>query len=238
MATEPVTRRRGAFYLAFAAVLCTLLFVGFARTFFLYPIFKVDTLTLALIVHGICGTSWFVLLLWQVWLARSGRMADHRRTGSRGKWIVAAIVVSTAWVVIAKTQTGTMTSSGLAGRVGTFLQIGTAAWFTGLAVLGFRATARADYHKRYIVMATIAMMAPAFSRISQLFRDGGPPPLDSAFLATPLIAALALHDWRTIGRIHPVTLWAGSGYLAFVAVRLPLAKSALWTKTLFPALFG
>lgn len=238
MVTGPAKHRRSVFFLAFAAALCALLLIGFARTFFLHAVFKVDTLTLALVVHGICGTSWFALLLWQAWLARSGRMADHWRVGAWGKAIVAVIVLTTAWVVIHKAWAGAMTRSGLAGQVGTFIQIGTTAWFATLAVMGFRSTARPDYHKRFILMATIAMMAPAFSRIMRLFRDGGPPLFDSAFFATPLIAALALHDWRTSGRIHPVTLWAGGGYLAFVAVRLPLARSPLWTQTVFPALFG
>ena len=238
MATEPAARRRSAFFLIFAAALTALLFIGFARSFYLYPVFRFETLTLALVVHGICGTSWFALLLWQAWLARSGRIGEHRRIGAWGKWIVAAIVLTTAWVVIHKAWSGVMTRSGLAGQVGTFIQIGTAAWFAGLATLGFRSTARPDYHKRYIVMATIAMMAPAFSRIMRLVRDGGPPLFDSAFLAAPLIAVLALYDWRTKGRIHPVTLWAGGAYLAFVAVRLPMARSALWTQTVFPALFG
>lgn len=238
MATEPATRRRSAFFLTLAVALFVLLFVGFARSFFLHPVFRFETLTAALVIHGICGTLWFALLLWQAWLARSGRMNDHRRIGAWGKLIVAAIVLTTAWVVIHKAWSGATTRSGLAGQVGTFIQIGTAAWFAVLAILGFRSISRPDYHKRYIIMATIAMMAPAFSRITRLLRGEGPPLFDSAFLAAPLIAVLALHDWRTAGRIHPVTLWAGGAYLAFVAVRLPMARSALWTQTIFPSVFG
>jgi hypothetical protein len=99
-------------------------------------------------------------------------------------------------------------------------------------------TRRPDYHKRFMVLASIAMLAPGFARIGRLFRDGGPPVVDSAFLAVPLVGAIALHDLRQHRRLHPVTMWAGIGYLLFVAVRLPIARSDWWNRIAVPTLLG
>ena len=146
-------------------------------------------------------------------------------------------VLSAAWIVALTAFDGKATGSGLSDQTGLFIQIGTSTWFAMLVVLGFRSTRRPDYHKRYMIMASIAMLAPAYSRIARLLVEGRSP-VDSAFIAVPLIGALFFHDFRTLGRAHPVTLWAGLGYLGYVAIRLPIAQSELWTRTIVPALFG
>ena len=188
-------------------------------------------------MHGICGTAWFALLVWQAWLARQGRIVDHRKVGAWAPWMVLVVVLSALWVIVTNLRLP-MTGSGLPRHVGLVIQAGTIGWFVGLFFYGWIRRDRPDVHKRAMILATIAMMAPAFSRISRLFRDGGPPPIDSAFLATFFIGALALYDWRSLRRIHPVTLWAGLGYLAWVAVRVPLGKSDAWTAFAAPLVGG
>lgn len=228
---------RSGFFLGFTCALAAVLAVAFARSFFLQPLFSAPPLTVPLIIHGICGTAWFALLIWQSRLVRSGRGAEHRRLGHRiGKPLAAVAVLSALWIVVLS-QDGVNTGSGLPDSTALFIQTGTIAWFTVLAVLGFRATARPDYHKRYMVLATITMLAPAYSRIARLLVDGRPP-ADSAFLAVPLVAALLIHDLRKLGRPHPVTLWAGLGYLGYVSLRLPIARSDLWNQTIAPLILG
>lgn len=231
-------RTRPLFFLVLAVVLAAYLALGFARTFYLEPLFRLKPLTVPLVIHGLSGTAWFALLVWQARLARAGRIQLHRTIGARlGAALAAIAVLSSLWIVSLTAFDGEATGSGLSDSTGLFIQLGTASWFTILAVLGFRAIRRPDYHKRYMIMASIAMLAPAYSRIARLLVEGRSP-IDSAFLAVPLVAALAIHDMRTIKRLHPVTLWAGLGYLAYVAVRLPIARSDLWNATIVPALFG
>lgn len=231
-------RVKPAFFVALALALSVVTAFGFARTFYLQPLFGAPPLTALLIAHGLCATGWFAVLVRQAMLARAGRMADHRQLGRWGFAVAIAVALSAAAIIVATATDGKQTGSGLPESTGLFIQLGTLSWFSVLAVLAYRNTARPDYHKRFIALATITMMAPVFSRISRLFRDGGPPLFDSAFLAIPFIAALAWHDWRKLGRLHPVTLLAGGGYLLFVTIRLPVAKSALWNQTIVPALTG
>lgn len=237
-ATPNRERTRKSFLLLLCIALAGVLVLGFARTFFLQPVFEARPLTLPLVIHGLCGTGWFALLVWQALQVRKGNMAGHRSIGGKlGRVLATLAVLSAMWIVSLTAFDGKQTGSGLSDQSGLFIQIGTSAWFAVLVVLGFRSTRRPDYHKRYMIMASIAMLAPAYSRIARLLVEGRPP-VDSAFIAVPLIAALFVHDFRTLGRPHPVTLWAGLGYLAYVAVRLPIAQSELWTKTVVPALFG
>lgn len=238
MAEASPRRGRSAFFLALAGALTATALFGFARSFYLQPLFDAPPLTALLFVHGVAATSWFATLVGQAVLARQGRIALHRKVGQWG-WLVAlAVALSAAAIIVTTATDGIETRSGLPESVGMFIQIASVSWFSGLVLLAWRNTRRPDYHKRLIAMATIVMMAPVFARISRLFRDGGPPPFDSAFAAAVFIAALAWHDWRTLRRLHPVTLLAGGGYLAFVAVRMPIARSEVWNQTIVPALTG
>jgi hypothetical protein len=221
------SRRRSVFFVGMAAVLVLALFIGFSRTFFLKPLFDTPTLSPAFIVHGLFGTGWFVMLGAQAWLAKNGRIADHRKLGSYAPFLAAAITLSTFWVVVNNLYLP-MTNSGLPRASGMLLQVSTAAWFVGLFIFAWKTRHRPDLHKRAMVLATIAMMAPAFSRISSLLRDGGPPPFDSAYFAAFFIGALAMYDVRSIGKVHRVTAIVGLGYLAWVSVRQPIAKSEAW----------
>lgn len=231
--------RRSEFVFLLCLALAGTLVLGFARTFFLQPVFQARPLTVPLVIHGLCGTGWFALLVWQALQVRKGNLAGHRSIGRRLGMVLATLaVLSAMWIVGLTAFDGKATGSGLSDQSGLFIQLGTSIWFAVLAILGFRSTKRPDFHKRYMIMASIAMLAPAYSRIFRLFSGPGPTLVDSAVIAVPLVTALAIYDYTTLRRLHPVTLWAGLGYLAYVAVRLPIAKSDLWTQTIVPALFG
>lgn len=236
--THQAAPRRTIFFWGMALALSGTLLFGFARSFYLQPFFDAEPLTLALFVHGVAGTAWFALLLWQVWLARSGRLADHRRWGGYGPWVAAAVVTSALWIAATTAFDGVLLRSGLPESVGLLLQLGTSAWFAALVTLGFWHRYKPAVHKRLMILATITMMAPAFARISRLFRDGGPPPFDSSVFAAPFILALAIYDWRSMGRVHPATLWAGGLYLVWTQIRMPLGRSEAWTNFITPLLAG
>lgn len=229
--------KRTAFFALLAAALTATLVFGFGRSFFLQPLFDAPPLTLAFIVHGLFGTAWFALLVRQAWLARAGRLAEHRKLGAWSPWLVLAIVLSTL-SVIAINLTLPVTGSGLPRHAGLLLQTSTTLWFVGFFALGWVRRNSPDIHKRAMMLATIAMMAPAFSRISRLFRDGGPPPFDSAFLAALFIGAIAIYDMRSTKRVHPLTLFGGIAYLFWVGIRQPLAKSDAWAAFAVPLIGG
>lgn len=230
-------RQRSAFFVSIASLLGIALLIGFSRTFFLQPLFDTPALTLAFIVHGIFGSAWFVMLGMQAWLAHQGRIADHRKLGGYAPYLAVAIVLSTLWVVFVNLRLP-MTGSGLPRASGMLLQLSTTAWFVGLFLYAWKMRHRPDVHKRAMVLATVTMMAPAFSRISRMFRDSGPPPFDSAYLAGIFIGALAIYDLRSTGKVHRVTAIAGIGYLAWVSVRQPIAKSDAWINLVQPMIGG
>ena len=83
-----------AFYLGMALAFVAVVFVGFARSFFLRPLFPVHPSPREPIfyVHGALFTAWCVLLVGQTALVRAHRTALHRRIGPWGAVLAAAMV--------------------------------------------------------------------------------------------------------------------------------------------------
>ena len=91
MASLAIPRARWSaehrFYTGMMLAMLVTVFVGFARSFFLRPLFPTwpsppETI---FYVHGALFTAWFVLLVAQAWLVGAGRTNLHRRIGRLGR---------------------------------------------------------------------------------------------------------------------------------------------------------
>jgi hypothetical protein len=84
-----------------------------------------------------------------------------------------------------------------------------------------------DGHKRLMVLATIAMLPPALGRALSAVVGASHPAL--FFGATMLfLVAIGIHDWRTSGRVHPVSLWRGLCLAVSFPGRLALGNTDTW----------
>src|SRR5262245_15221034 len=99
-------RRERAFYLGMSVVCAAILVGGFARTFFLRPLFVDKPLSPLVLTHGIVFTAWFAVLLAQATLVAAGRTDLHRRLGVAGVTLAAGMVVLGTVVAIRAAQRG------------------------------------------------------------------------------------------------------------------------------------
>ena len=91
-ATRPASSDRPLFIAAALAV-ATIVFVGFARTFYLKGLFAAPALSNLLLLHGAAMTLWIGLFLAQISLVAAGRTDLHRRLGVVGACLVVLILV-------------------------------------------------------------------------------------------------------------------------------------------------
>src|SRR5207344_761859 len=88
--------------------------------------------------------------------------------------------------------------------------------FTILTGLALWLRKKAAFHKRLMLIGTLALIPAATTRplapgslLMALAMFGVPEAI--------FVAALCWHDWRTMGRVHPATAWGG-GLLMVTAV--------------------
>lgn len=211
------------FFTWMALALLAVVFVGFARSFYLRPLFPELAVPpeRIFLVHGVAFSAWMVLLVVQATLVARGRTDLHRRVGTFGALLAVAMVVlgTLGALVGARRPTGffDVPVPPLQFLAVPLFAIALFALFVGLAIARRRDP---QSHKRLMLLATIQLVTAAIARWPVVMNYGPP----AFFGVTDLfIVALAIQDFRTRGRLHPVTLWGG--LLAIVAQPAQLAIS-------------
>ena len=94
MATSPALAARlrdRRFYLFVTVLTATIVFAGFARTFYLNGFFAKLQLPSLFIIHGIVFSSWLVLLVTQSVLVSAQQIRVHQKLGYASITIVVAM---------------------------------------------------------------------------------------------------------------------------------------------------
>jgi hypothetical protein len=229
-ATRPraaARERRSGFYFYMAALLLSIVMVGFAPTFFVRgAFFDVPPIPLYLFVHGFVLTGWFVWLLVQTSLARTGRIAVHRAIGVFGAIYALAVLGGALMATLRSVHRVILDGFSLGMDVSAFGESGFGsgitieAFMSGVvfanvaSVVSFAALvgaavllrSRPDAHKRLMLLASISILGPALARISRWPVLGGEQGPFVALALVSLLLAVLAHDVVTLRRIHPATL--------------------------------
>jgi hypothetical protein len=102
--------------------------------------------------------------------------------------------------------------------------------FAGFVAAGFVRRRRADWHRRLMLLGTIAMLVPALARIVNM---AGLPFLPRGVagglvLVNLFLLALAAFDLKRLGRLHPATIWGIAIFLLTWPARLLLGETGPW----------
>ena len=84
---------RSRFFLGMSGVLLLIVFAGFARTFYLRPLFDAGPELPAAYVHGAVMTAWYVIFFIQTSLVAAHRTDIHRQLGVVGATVGVGVVV-------------------------------------------------------------------------------------------------------------------------------------------------
>lgn len=215
------------FFGGIAAALLVTVLVGFAPTYYLRESFGSPELTPSLQVHGFLFTAWMVLLLVQTSLIAASKTAWHRRLGICGAVLGVLMMIAGGYVAISRARMGFSTPPppGLTRAVVLTLPLATLIVFPVLfgAALWFRR--RVDIHKRLVVLATLELVTAALARWPGISAVG---PVAFFGVTDAFVAALAVYDLATRGRIHAATLWGGLFLIASQPLRLAIGFTEPW----------
>lgn len=213
--------------------MAVVVFVGFARTFYLRFLFP-DAQELAapepvFLVHGAVLTAWMVLLVSQALLITRRRVLLHRSLG----WLGAALAIA---VVVLGIHGATVAAQRPGGFIGVpfpplqFLVLPFLAmvFFGVLVALAIAWRSKPQYHKRLMLLATVNLLEAAIIRIPLDFIEAGVP-FTSFGSACLFIVALAIYDKRVSGKLHRVTLWGGLAVILSQPGGMLIMNTQAWT---------
>ena len=209
-----------------AVVALLFVFAGFAPTFYLKGVYGAPELTTLKLVHGLVMTAWFTLFLVQARLVATGRTAVHRQLGALGILVALLVVALGITTGIASARSGAA-PIGVPPLIFLVFPIGEMFIFAGLVTAAIVLRKRSAYHKRLMLLGTLAILTPAMARLPLEFvRAGGPPAFFG--LTDLLILACIAYDTARNRRLHP----AFAAGLAFIIAgqigRLLLSQTPQW----------
>lgn len=225
------------FFTGMAIAMTAFVFLGFAPTYYLYPIVGVESvrgaepLTPMVHLHAATGTAWMVFLIVQTGLIMGGQSKAHMRNGVIGVALALAIIVLGIAVSLYSARVG-RTPPGWTPTGFLAIPLANVVLFGGFIVAALLWRWRPDYHKRLMLIGTMAILVPAGSRFSRYYLSGilPPGPVGGMILSDLFIAALAAYDLRTRGHLHPATLWGGGGLLLSQPLRILLSETSGWNQ--------
>ena len=230
------------FFVWLAAFCVLVAFAGFAPSYWLQLPAGTFIGSPLLHLHGALFSAWPVLLLSQAWLASTGRLRNHRAWGLAGISLATALVFVGVTTAIGSLNHGLAQGYGDRSRAFVILPLSAIIMFAGFFLCAIANIKNSDAHKRYMMLATIALLGAAMARVFFFFIMGtgpgvrpglGPPPplaigLVPSLLLELMIVAGMIYDWRRSGRPHRVW-WIGLVVMTLVIVlRGPISGTTAW----------
>lgn len=188
-----------------AWILAGIIVFGFAQH---AALGRVDYATVPLWVHahGVIMLAWLALFVGQNRLAGSGNFALHRRMGWLGAFLVCAIVGITCFSGVMAIALNRQPPFFTPPYFLALVLVGALA-FGGLVFAGITNRQDTQMHRRLMIGATILILEPAFGRLLPMpILGAGPGEMLIMAIQLGFIGALALHDRKLLGRVHPATV--------------------------------
>jgi len=207
----------GRFHLIMAIASTGLVFLGFARSFYLKLYFGTPRLTTLVQLHGIVFSTWMVFFVVQTALIASNRPVLHRRLGYGGGILVPVMVVMGLWVAFTAERLGHRNRLADAETVFliSLIDILTFALFVGAGLLWRR---NREIHQRGSLV-----------RSDTLFADHRRHPAGMGITGLAFLFAGPIYDFIVRRRVHPAYIWGCLFALAtLVPIRIALASTPAW----------
>jgi hypothetical protein len=209
-----VAVNRSPFYPWIAIALTLVIIVGFSRTYYLRFLFDLPPMTLLVHLHGLVFTAWLALFVVQTRLIAAHRVDLHMKLGIAGVVLAVIITVVGIWTLVVQAGIPRVRATGLTNTQHTLVGITSIGMYAAFIALGLATRRRSALHKRYMVLAMIAILSPATARLMMAVGLNEYANVFVPVMAAAFVIACLVHDWRTSRVIHPLYVIGGAVIVA------------------------
>ena len=228
VAAAPRPRRsERPLFLAAALAVAIVVFVGFARTFYLKGFFGSPALSGLLLLHGVAMTLWIGLFIGQIGLVAAGRTDLHRRVGLLAAGLAGLIIVVNVLAAIDAGRRGFTPTPQVTPIMFMAVPLVDLLVFASLVGVALWHRRRSATHKRLMLLATLGILTPAVARLPiDALKQVGLP----AFFGVTVFCVLAVVIFDTVRarRLHPAFGWGAAFLIASIPFRIILSKTDAW----------
>jgi hypothetical protein len=220
---------RRSLYVILAVAFVAILLAGFARTYYLKPLFGTPPLTWLVHLHGFLLTLWFALFFVQSRLVASHRVDLHRRLGIFGG-ILAASIIIVGIPTLVHFVTAPQSDPEVHGFLMAIFGVDSVIFilFAGFVAAALLLRGRPEVHKRLMLLATLSLLWPPMSRIPIAFISDNF--VVSLLLTDLCVVACIVLDALRQRRISPVMIWGGGLNIAALHLAQFGVSTDAWMK--------
>lgn len=222
-------RDRTWFFSKMGAIALLAVAIGFGRTYALPVARHTFSAPLVVHIHGAFALSWILLFVTQPLLLRSAGVRWHRRVGCAGLPVAAGVALTMLPAGVVQATREAAAGAGPTGISNVLGVLTTAVMFVALVAAGIRARRDRESHARWMLLATLVVIWPAWFRFRHWFPDVPRPDVWFALVLPYVWIVVAMaRDRVTRGAVHPVLAWAGSGIIVEQSLEVIAFDSAPW----------
>lgn len=211
------------FHYAIAALIVVI--TGFAgRAAFLPHL--LPPITPTIIAHILTMLLWYGFVILQASLISRRKAALHIRLGQLSVFIAAGVLVAGTLVTL-ETYMRRFSENVIGAEFAVYLSFSSLLGFIILYALALTTRKSASHHKRYIIMASTAMILAATFRLAATF--GAPQPIPMGIVIQySFITALMFYDLKKYERIHVATMISMLVCIVMTVGIFTLGASSIW----------
>jgi hypothetical protein len=203
-------KKQPSFFLLIAIVGFVAIHIGFSTTFLIPFAEGTFEAPLSIYIHGIFAFAWILLFLVQTWLIHTKSYKTHMFLGLLGLFIAfgtAITMIPAGLFAVEKEINAGLGDTAISGLVGTFTS---SIMFLLLVLVGLYYRRNSPCHKRFLLLATIVVLWPAWFRFRHFFPSIERPDIWFAVvLADSLIIISWIWDKFSYGNVHPTLKYVG-----------------------------
>ena len=189
-------------------------------------------------VHGALAMAWVLLFVTQPLLIRWGGLRWHRRIGRAGLPLAIAVAVTMVPAGLFQVSRDAAAGGGATAISALLGVVTSGALFVALVAAGIVTRRNREAHARWLLLATLVVIWPAWFRFRHLFPGVPRPDVWFALvLADVWILVAMVRDRMTRGAVHPVLAWGGTAVVVEQSLEL-LAFDTPWWRAASQALYA
>lgn len=213
-----------------AITIILLVFVGFARTYYLHSLFGMPALSRFLHLHGAVMTGWIIFFGIQTFLISSNHTHIHRTLGPFGAGYAVLVVIMGCTATMLSARREVRAHSEFVSSVLTVLalELTQMLLFASLVASGIWLRDRAGYHQRLMLLATFCMLPNPIVRL--FIWAGFGSNIVILTLWALLVTAVVLLDSMRNRRLHPAFGFGATITIAFLYIAYFGSLTPLWQR--------
>ena len=217
---------RPSFFFWMSVLMAIFVFGGFGMTYW-QPMVSgtLEPFPPIVHLHGIVYSSWIILLVVQSLLVNVKNVQLHRSLGTFGIAIATCVILLGIFITL---LFGRFNRPNPMPDYYNLMYLGLVAplVFAALFTLAIRNVRRPDRHRKLILLATIAVLAPGINRLYMVPFGLTNLPLPAMYLTLDaMISAILIHDWRTTGKISTTSIIGAAFIIIPELLHAPIAGS-------------